>query len=75
MRYVNALFVAVFGITLCVAGFNFYGSGAIVAIVLGLISMGYGGYIAFSRGSYFMTDWFYALPIVGGLVLFAGLSR
>ncbi|MGW5924221.1 hypothetical protein ACWFPY_34955 [Nocardia fluminea] len=75
MRFVNALFVAVFGIMACIAGFNFYGSGAVVLIALGLISVGYGGYIAFSRGSYFMTDWFYALPIVGGLVLFAGLNR
>ncbi len=75
MRFVNALFVAVFGIMLCVAGFTFYGTGAIVVIALGLASAGYAGYIAFSRGTYFMTDWFYALPIVGGLVLFAGLSR
>ncbi|MET8777117.1 hypothetical protein AB0H49_05565 [Nocardia sp. NPDC050713] len=75
MRVVNALFVAVFGIMICIAGFNYYGFGAIVLVVLGLLSIGYGGYIAFSRGTYFMTDWFYALPIVGGLILFAGLDH
>ncbi|MFE6858267.1 hypothetical protein [Nocardia sp. NPDC057668] len=75
MRFVNALFVAVFGVMVCIAGFNFYGSGAVIAVLLGIAAIGYSAFIAFSRKSYFMTDWFYALPILGGILLFAGLGH
>ncbi|HLS75733.1 MAG TPA: hypothetical protein VK083_02935 [Nocardia sp.] len=74
MRYVDALFVAAFGVMVCIAGFGFYGSGAVVAVLIGLASVGYSGYIALGRGGYFMHDAFYALPILGGIVLYAGLS-
>lgn len=75
MRIVNALFVAVFGIMVCVAGFQLYGGAAIGLVLLGLAAIGYGGYIGFSRGSYFMTDWFYILPIIGGIVLFTTAGK
>lgn len=75
MRFVNALFVAVFGIMVCVAGFNSYGSSAVLTVLLGLASLGYSGYIAFSHGSYYMTDWFYGLPILGGIILYAGMGH
>lgn len=69
-RYFNALCYLASGICLFVAA-GMKGGGAGWAIALGVASILYGLYVAFTRGSYWVSTYTYLLPVVLVAVAFA----
>jgi hypothetical protein len=71
-RLIDAVLLLGFGIL----SFVFAGSGATdktaITVIIGIAAVVYAGYVAFSRGSYVMPYWIYALAVLGLLVFFFG---